>query len=320
MPKIALLLEEGSTASSVATTLDMLQLAARFQPAAGWRPRLFSTRGGKVALSDTLALETERLPARLDGFDAVILPGFFAESMPHIVARLQNSWYTVIERLRTLPESTLLAASCYGTFVLAEAGLLDGKPATTTWWLADAFRARYPQVRLDADKTLVDSGRALTAGAMTAHTDLALHVLRRLGGVALARSVGGIMLVDGARASQRPFMSVQRDFNEPLIQQAIAWMAQRLAQPVAINDLADAMHVSYRTLNRRFIDVTGMAPLAYVQALKIERAKELLEVSSADFEQITAAVGYEDASSFRRLFKRTTGLSPVQYRRQFRPR
>lgn len=320
MPKIALLLEEGSTASSVATTLDMLQLAARFQPAAGWRPRLFSTRGGKVALSDTLALETERLPARLDGFDAVILPGFFAESMPHIVARLQSSWHTVIERLRTLPESTLVAASCYGTFVLAEAGLLDGKPATTTWWLADAFRARYPQVRLDADKTLVDSGRALTAGAMTAHTDLALHVLRRLGGVALARSVGGIMLVDGARASQRPFMSVQRDFNEPLIQQAIAWMAQRLAQPVAINDLADAMHVSYRTLNRRFIDVTGMAPLAYVQALKIERAKELLEVSSADFEQITAAVGYEDASSFRRLFKRTTGLSPVQYRRQFRPR
>ena len=154
-------------------------------------------------------------------------------------------------------------------------------PATTTWWFADAFQQRYPQVRLDADKTVVDSGRAITAGAMTAHTDLVLHVLRRLGGVALARSVSGIMLVDGARTSQRPFMSVQKDYSEPLIRNAIAWMDKHLAQPVAIDELANAMHVSYRTLNRRFIEITGMTPLAYLQALKIERAKELLEVSNS---------------------------------------
>lgn len=269
-------------------------------------------------MTDALAVETQRLPAELGGFDAIILPGFFAESVERITASMQTTWRGVISRLQKLPDTTLVAASCYGTFILAEAGLLDKVPATTTWWFADAFRQRYPQVKLDADKTLVDSGRAITAGAMTAHTDLALHVLRRLGGVALARSVGGIMLVDGARTSQRPFMSVQKDFSEPLIQNAIAWMEKHLAQPVAIDDLAAAMHTSYRTLNRRFIDVTGMAPLAYLQALKIERAKELLEVSNADFETITEKVGYGDASSFRRLFKRATGLSPVQYRRQFK--
>lgn len=318
--KIALLLEEGSTTSSVAITLDMLRLAARFQPEAGWQPHLFSTHGGRVALGESLSLETKRLPADLGAYDVIILPGFFAESVEHIAERLHASWRSVIDRLRALPDTVPVAASCYGTFVLAEAGLLDGRAATTTWWFADAFRARYPKVKLDADQTLVDSGRAITAGAMTAHTDLVLHVLRRLGGVTLARSVGGIMLVDGARTSQRPFMSVQRDFAEPLIRQAIAWMDKRLAQPVAINDLAEAMHVSYRTLNRRFIEVTGMAPLAYLQALKIERSKELLESTNADFENITARVGYEDASSFRRLFKRATGLSPVQYRRQFRPR
>jgi transcriptional regulator GlxA family with amidase domain len=155
---------------------------------------------------------------------------------------------------------------------------------------------------------------------MTAHTDLALHVLRRLGGVALTRSIGGIMLVDGARTSQRPFMSVQKDYSEPLIQNAIAWMEKHLAHPVTIDDLANAMHTSYRTLNRRFVEITGMTPLAYLQALKIERAKELLEVSNADFETITEKVGYGDASSFRRLFKRVTGLAPVQYRRQFKSR
>jgi transcriptional regulator GlxA family with amidase domain len=95
-------------------------------------------------------------------------------------------------------------------------------------------------------------------------------------------------------------------------------MTNKLTQPVSIDDLANTMHVSYRTLNRRFIEITGLTPLAYLQALKIERAKELLEGSHGDFEAITASVGYEDVSSFRRLFKRSTGLSPAQYRRQFK--
>ena len=316
--KIAMLLEEGATASSVTATLDMLSLARRYQPDAGWQPHLYSTRGGLVRLTDAVAVETQRLPSDLGGYNAIILPGFFAESLEHIVTRLHTTWHTVIDRLRHLPETTLVAASCYGTFVLAEAGLLNGRPATTTWWLAREFQQRYPDIRLDADKTLIDSGHAVTAGAMTAHTDLSLHVLRRLGGVALARSVSGIMLVDGARTSQRPFMSVQKEYDEPLIRRAIEWLTGNITKPVSIDDLAHAMHVSYRTLNRRFIDVTGMTPLTYLQALKIELAKELLESTPGDFEGITAKVGYEDVSSFRRLFKRSTGLSPAQYRRQFR--
>lgn len=316
--KIAMLLEEGATASSVTTTLDMLRIAQRYQPGSGWQPQLYSTRGGLVRLTDAIAVETQRLPAELGGYDAIILPGFFAESLDHIVTRLHTTWHSVIGRLQRLPETTLVAASCYGTFVVAEAGLLNGRPATTTWWLAHEFQQRYPDIKLDADKTLIDSGRAITAGAMTAHTDLSLHVLRRLGGVALARSVSGIMLVDGARTSQRPFMSVQTEYNDPLIQRAIEWMASNIASPISIDDLANAMHVSYRTLNRRFLDITGMTPLTYLHALKIERAKELLESTPGDFGAITAKVGYEDVSSFRRLFKRSTGLSPAQYRRQFK--
>jgi transcriptional regulator GlxA family with amidase domain len=316
--KIAMLLEQGATASSVTTTLDMFRIAQRYQPEAGYKPYLFSSHGGLVHLTDAVAVDTQKLPADFGDFDAIILSGFFAESLDHIVAQLQTTWHTVIARLQHLPSTTLVAASCYGTFVLAEAGLLKGLPATTTWWLANEFQQRYPDIRLDADKTLIDSGRTITAGAMTAHTDLSLHVLRRLGGAALARSVSGIMLVDGARTSQRPFMSVQKNYAEPLIQRAIEWMMQNLAKPASIDDLANAMHVSYRTLNRRFVEITGITPLTYLQALKIEKAKELLEGTSGDFEAITAKVGYEDVSSFRRLFKRSTGLSPSQYRRQFK--
>ncbi len=315
---IALIAESGATASSVMTTLDMFRIASRFAPHEDFRVQLLSAAGGPVRLTEVVTVETRPLPADFNAYQAVILPGFFAESVDHIAAQLQTAWAPLIDRLGRLDSGTLAAASCYGTFVLAESGLLDGLPATTTWWFEKEFRRRYPRIELDADKTLADAGQAITAGAMTAHTDLSLHILRRLGGAALARSVGGIMLVDGAKASQRPFMAVQRNFSDPLVQKATGWMLDRLEQPFSMDELADAVHASYRTLNRRFIEAAGLPPLAYLQALKIERTKELLECTQQGFEEITAAVGYGDISSFRRLFKRSTGLSPAQYRRQFK--
>ena len=235
-----------------------------------------------------------------------------------LIESVQTGWQPVIERLRSLSDDTLIAASCYGTFVLGEAGVLDGIEATTTWWLHDLFRQRYPAVRLDADQTLADGGRCMTAGAMTAHADLTLHVLRRLFGAALARQVGSIMLVDRARTSQRPYMVLRQRFDDPLIQRASDWLVSRIAAAVSVEALADALHVSYRTLHRRFQAAIGMPPLAYLQDLRVEHAKELLESTLLSFEQIVARVGYNDVSAFRRLFVRRAGLSPAQYRQRFR--
>jgi transcriptional regulator GlxA family with amidase domain len=318
MKKIAILIEPGSTTSSIMITLDMFRLAARLQPEEGYRLDLFSTNGGNVNLSEAVAVKTQLMPPSLADHDVAILPGFFANSVEHIVAQLETTWETVLARLGELDGRPLVAASCYGTFVLAEAGLLNNIQATTTWWMEQEFRQRYPAVLLDADKTLIDSGNVITAGAMTAHTDLSLHILRRLSGVAIARSVGSIMLVDGVKSSQRPFMTTQRSFQEPLIQKSIEWFLSKIGQPISIHDLANDMCVSYRTLNRRFLETTGRSPLAYLHELRIERAKELLECTEQVQEEITLAVGYEDLSSFRRLFKRSAGITPAQYRQQFR--
>lgn len=318
MKTIAILLEPGSTASSIMTTLDMFRIASRLQPEESHRLDLLSTRGGTVHLSASVGVETQRIPSSLSPYDAVVLPGFFATSAEHIVEQVETTWQTVIVKLRSLDNKPLVAASCYGTFVLAEAGLLNDMKATTTWWMEQNFRQRYPRVRLDAGETLIDSGNVITAGAVTAHTDLSLHILRRLSGVALARSVGSIMLVDGAKASQRPFMTTQRSFQDQLIQKSIEWLLGKIGQPISIYDLANDMCVSYRTLNRRFHEITGRSPLTYLHELRIERAKELLECTSKALEEITLAVGYEDLSSFRRLFKRSTGITPAQYRQQFR--
>ena len=318
MTKIALIVEPTATLSSVMLTLDMVTIASRYPEAAGCHLDLLSTQGGGVEVSPGVRVETSVLPDTLADYAAVILPGFFALDIEHLAMLLRTVWPPVIDRLRGLPAETLVSASCYGTFVLAESGLLDGADATTTWWKESEFRKRYPTVRLDASRAMVDGGRCLTAGAMTAHTDLTLHVLRRLYGAALARKVAGIMLVDGARTSQRPFMALQRNFDDPLVQQAADWMAKRCSESLSAQALAAALNVSYRTLHRRFDAGSGMAPLAYLQALRVEQAKELLESTRLSLEQIVERIGYSDASAFRRLFQRSTGLSPAQYRQRFR--
>lgn len=316
--RIALLIEPGSTPSSVMTTLDMINIANRYPQARDCRLDLLSSTGGGIHLAATVRVETQAMPDSLAHYAALILPGFFAEDVASLTQQLQTIWQPGIALLRTLRPDTLVAASCHGTFVLAESGLLDGRRATTTWWLQSAFRQRYPCVHLDADRTLVDGGNLITAGAMTAHTELSLHVLRRLYGAALARSVGAIMLVDGVRTSQRPFMALQRTFADPLIQDAADWMAQRCTTSLSTQALAGALHVSYRTLHRRFSAAAGMPPLTYLQALRVEHAKELLEDTRISLDQIVESIGYSDVPAFRRLFMRTAGLSPAQYRQRFK--
>ncbi|NJA87648.1 helix-turn-helix domain-containing protein [Rhodocyclus tenuis] len=318
MLPLALIVEPGATPSSVMLTMDMLNVASRFPEAEGCRLDILSVHGGAVRLSPCVSVDTQTMPEVLAGYAAVILPGFFAADGAALIEQLQTVWQPVIARLRSLPGETLLAGSCYGTFVLAESGVLDGATATTPWWLQAEFRQRYPHIALDADAVVVDSGRYLTAGAMTAHTDLTLHVLRRLLGAALVRSVSRIMLVDGARDSQRPFMALRRQFDDPLIQQAADWLAAHGSVAVTTAALAEALHVSYRTLHRRFQAAAGMPPIAYVQDLRVEHAKELLESTRMSLEQIVARVGYSDVPAFRRLFVRRAGLSPAQYRQRFR--
>lgn len=318
MSNIALLVEAGATPSSVTATLDMCHIAARLEPAAPFHIDLLSACGGAVALSDALSVHTKPLPARLEDYDAVILPGFFAQASDELIGTLNAVWRPVVERLCRCSGTTLVAASCHGTFVLAESGLLDGRAATTSWWFRTLFADRYPAVHLEADRTLVDAGHVLTAGAMTAHTDLSLHLLRKLKGYALARSVSSIMLVDGTKSSQRPFMALPRAFGDRLVDAAIVRLEGNFAATFSATALAGALHVSYHTLHRRFRAATGMAPRAYLHALRVEHAKRLLEDDAGSIEWIAAAVGYADVSSFRRVFARETTLAPAQYRKRFR--
>lgn len=220
---------------------------------------------------------------------------------------------------RAHASGAVACAACAGVFFLAEAGLLTGRAATTHWGLAAAFAARYPDVRLTPERMLVDGGDYVCAGGLTAYFDLALHLTARFASSELAASCARVLLLDPGRARQTPYMSL---ISPPLhgdasIVEAQKWLAKHYARPLCVKELAEAARLGERTLLRRFKKATGRTPREYLQALRIERAKRLLESGNASVDEIAAQAGHSDTPSFFRLFKGLTGLTPGEYRKRF---
>ena len=208
----------------------------------------------------------------------------------------------------------LSTAACVGSFVLAEAGLLDGEAATTTWWLAPLFRQRYPRVRLDEARLVVHSNAIVTAGAALGHLDLALTLIQRAS-PELA-SLTAKYLVADTRASQALYtIPSHLALADPLVQKFERWARERLAEGFSLDQAAAGLATSKRTLARRMQAVLGKSPLKYFQDLRIERAVHLLETSRASVDQIAAEVGYAEGATLRLLLRRRLGRGVREIRR-----
>lgn len=208
-----------------------------------------------------------------------------------------------------------IAAACASTFVLAQAGLLQGRQATTTWWLSRSFRKRYPAVRLDMQRMVVPDGPITTAGAALAQGDLVMQVIARHAGAQLAHTCARYLLMD-ARGSQTRYAMVQHlAVQDPQLRLAEHWVRTRLHQSLRITDMAEALHLTPRTLARRFEAVLGLTPLQFVQRLRTEHALHLLQTTTQSLEAIAPQVGYADSNALRRLLQREAGLTPAQARR-----
>ena len=216
---------------------------------------------------------------------------------------------TARKRLSRAAESgAWIVASCSSVFVLASTGLLAGRSATTTWWLAPLFRRLFPAVRLEAGSLVVVDGRFITAGAAMAQTDAMLALVTRVCGAAIARLCARYLLLD-ARPSQEPYMALavlaQAD---PQVAKVHAWALKRIDARLPIDAMAAAAGLSHRTLARRLEHVTGLSPVRFLQRLRMERALHLIDTTRLPFETIAARVGYAESSTLRRLFK-DSGLS-----------
>jgi len=217
---------------------------------------------------------------------------------------------------------TTVASACSGAMLLAEAGLLDGADATTHWAYCDALTKRYPTVRVHPERCLVESGdghRIVTAGGGFAWHDLALYLVARFFGEEEAMRQARLHLIDWHAHGQLPFavLARARQSSDSVVADAQAWAAEHFRQARPVAAMTARGGLAERTFKRRFRRATGMTPIAYVHSLRIEEAKRLLETSDEPVEGIAIDVGYEDASFFRRLFRREVGLTALEYRRRF---
>jgi transcriptional regulator GlxA family with amidase domain len=206
--------------------------------------------------------------------------------------------------------------------VLGATGILDGKRATTHWFFADEFRRRFPMVDLQEQHMLVDEGDIVTCGGATSFLNLMIYLIEKYFGHELAVHASKIFLIDMDRPSQLPFKirSFALNHGEETITRVQSFIAEHYNEELMMEDIAKRAGMSARNLSRRFKAATGEALSKYVQLLRIEKAKRFLESTNSSASEIMYRVGYNDERSFRRLFKRHTGLAPKHYRNKFKLR
>jgi len=324
MPSVAILTVEGCYVSCAAGFADVLQAAnahLRQQPGSSCSPfewYFVSTDGGPVSASNGMQVETQPYGCHAR-FDIIAIPAIHYPGFKTFVRFLDQQTKTYEWLFSQWTMGAWIGANCTGTFILAQSGLLDGRTATTTWWLDRQFRSRYPKVNLHFRSALTEAERLICAGATATYLLQAIRLVDRFMGPAIASQCAKSMLIDTSHTGQIPYLPLltETDHTDSLVARAQHWLQKRMAEDVAISDLARAVAVSERTLARRFGAAIGQTPVAYLQALRLQAARALLEAGDMSVQSIATQVGYSDVSSFSRLFKQEVGFSPGSYRLRF---
>lgn len=282
------------------------------------RTRIVSVDGAPVrtATGRTLAVDGALELRRVGPNDVLVLPGLGMPTPEEISAALERDDIARGKDLvaRAAARGAWVAASCSAAFVLAASGVLDGREATTTWWLGPTFAQRFPQVTLRTDRMVVQAGRVLTAGSAFAHADLMLAVVAHTLSPALAHLVARYLVLD-ERASQARYMVLDHLRSaDPVIRALERFVNANLGRQLTLPQLARATATSPRTLARRVEKALGTTPQRFVQRLRVARAVHLLETTRHPVDEIAARVGYADAAAFRRIYRRETGEAPRERR------
>ncbi|WP_132145099.1 GlxA family transcriptional regulator [Luteibacter rhizovicinus] len=214
---------------------------------------------------------------------------------------------------------TVLASVCAGAFLLAETGLLAGRSVTTHWSQTENLAARFPELRVEGEKLVIDDGDIITAGGLMAWTDLGLRLVDRLLGPTVMVETARFLLIDPPGREQRYYstFSPRLQHGDKAILKVQHWLQARAAQDITLAAMATEAQLQDRTFQRRFFKATGLRPLEYCQHLRVGKARELLELGHRSMEQIAWDVGYQDPGAFRKVFHKVMGLSPADYRHRF---
>ncbi|WP_333763747.1 GlxA family transcriptional regulator [Streptomyces sp. IBSBF 2390] len=272
---------------------------------------------GPVETDADFAVRVPHGPEALASADTVIVPASYELGPVFEEGRLTDELAAALGRIRP---GTRLASICTGGYVLAAAGHLDGRPATTHWADAERFQRLFPKVRVDADVLFVDDGDVLTSAGVAAGIDLCLHMVRRDFGTAVANDVARRTVVpphrDGGQAQY-----IERPVPDPGLSTttaARAWALGRLHEPIQLRDMAGQESMSVRTFTRRFREEVGVSPGQWLTRQRVERARHLLESTELSMDQVAREAGFGTAQSMRQHLQQALGVTPTAYRRTFR--
>lgn len=324
--RLGILAIDGCMLSSIASSSDSLRVAQkladiRHPGALRLETVVFGARG-QSQISTSTGLNLAGLADPPEALDVLLLPGLMHGTPQELVERVKTLQpeLTMIRAMHL--RGVVIAGTCSGSFLLAESGLLDGHRATCSWWLANAFRQRYPDVVLEADAMVVEDNGVMTAGGASALQPFMLKLIARVGGDDLAQQTARLLLIDPERQSQAPYVAealMQRP-RHSLTEKAEHFLLQALHRDISVGALAEHCGTSERSLLRHFRANHGVSPLEHIQHLRVERAKALLETTHLSFDEIVERCGYSDSGSFRKLFKRATAMTPGDYRERYRLR
>jgi transcriptional regulator GlxA family with amidase domain len=310
--RVDILAVDGALDSALAISLDVLSAANRIAQSLGhpvpFRARVLAPHKELLTGTKRRTVVDATLP-RDSHCDVLIVLGMNvpeAGELEHALARPDvKAAIAFLHRSK----AKLVAASCSGTFLCAEAKLLEGKSAATSWWLAPLFRRRYPNIRVSNEAMVVRDGRLVTAGAAFSHVDLMLWITRHLAGPVVAGWCTRYLVVDERPSQARYVATDQLAHESPEIARAEAYIRRHLGKPIRTAQVAKASGVSTRTLERHMKATIGLSPIAFIQRLRAEQAVHLAQTTALSVSEITHQVGYANETSLRRILVRDFGCS-----------
>jgi transcriptional regulator GlxA family with amidase domain len=319
MKELAILVPAGTTPlSSLVLTVEAIEKANAYFAQRGkapvFKPTLVGSGTGPIGNSLFTIRQYKNIGQNYNP-DMIIVPSL-GDDIDNGIKLNEHNIKWIIQQYKNGAEVVSL---CTGAFMLAAAGILDGRKCSTHWAAADAFRTMFPQVKLTIEKIVTEEQGIYTSGGALSSMNLVLHIIGRYYDRETAIYCAKVFTVEYDRHDQSEFIifSGQKNHNDKEIRKAQLFMESRVGDKIVVDELCTRFAIDRRNFDRRFKKATGNSPYEYLQRIKIEAAKKYLETSRKTVNEIMYEVGYSDVRAFREVFKKYTGMSPVDYKQKY---
>ena len=322
MKKIAILLSKNYKLLSVAAILEIFETVNKFHAEANqdqpFEMRLLSS-AEEIDKNDIFFGYQIAAVSTAEVMDLILIPAFTTEDMQET---LQKNSTCIPHIIKQYNQGASIGTFCTGAFLLGASGLLNGKIATTHVDASNGFAKAFPEVKLKADKTVTQDGRLYTSGGATSSFHLLLHLIQEFCGKEMAIRTAKVFAIDMDRDKQSYFSTFKpsRNHNDDLVAIAQDKIEANYHDTATIEELIKDIPSSRRNIVRRFKQITGITPIEYLQQTRIEAAKKLLERTGQQMTEVIFKSGYSDPKAFRKIFKKSVGMTPSQYREKFQVR